>query len=290
MFPLDRAWQLPEAVTLACLLEASSPKAGNVHPQCSFRDMEFHHFSASAMAIQPSFIGAQQKSVGEILLDAVRRTQARVGCNTNLGTLMLFAPIAKAWTPDSDWPAALRQVLQELTPQDSQDTYHAIRLAQPGGLGTQAENDVRAAAPKDLLQAMRQVATFDAVARQYTNDFHDILNLLLPWLEEELTRSGSVDNAICRLQIRWLAQEPDGLITRKLGPEAAVEVQQRSRALWADIEDRQGEVYELAAYQRLHTFLCSDPERRGRNPRNPGTTADLIAATLLIRLLDPPAH
>lgn len=281
-FPFNRTWVPSDAVQLACLLEASAPKAGNVHPAASFSDMHFGHFAASAIAIAGSFRHADTKSVGELILEATVATRTAVGRNTNLGTLLLFGPLATAASRD---PAiSLRQrvenVLSELSPADCRLVYEAICVANPGGMGSREQNDVSGLPPEDLIQAMAQVAEYDAVARQYTTGFADLFDRLLPWLEDELRKATSVLDAVCRLQLRWLAYEPDGLIVRKLGPVIAAEVQRLASLAQADVRAHSGDLAQLDSYQQLDEFLRGDGHRR-----NPGTTADLIAATLLLRLL-----
>lgn len=307
MVPLDQKWPIVEAARLACILEASAPKLGNVHPGARFIDMHYGHFLSSAMAVAPQFDRVGQLSVGQLVFQCVRETQRRVGCNTNLGTLLLLAPLAKAATQidhggstpiQNQLRQAVVDVLNALTPEDSRDVYSAIRLAQPGGLGNQQQNDVQAPAPEDLREAMQQVAQFDAVARQYVTGFEDIFLRLLPWLDQEMQRISDPLQAIVRLQLRWLAWEPDGLILRKLGPDAAQEVQRKAQQVWDAL-------FDSAADQNLELRPSRDEQpvrlameaeradlrdldcylRQDGNRRNPGTTADLIAATLFCKLI-----
>jgi triphosphoribosyl-dephospho-CoA synthase len=300
--PFDRPWSISQAVQLAMILEATAPKLGNVHPTACFADMQYGHFLSSAMAAAPVFDQIEQQSVGSLFLRSVRAVSLAAECNTSLGILLLIAPLAKAASrmntaaaPNATQPDAtqsdatqpeaanrLRQaaeaVLAEMTAEDSRDVYCGIRLAQPGGLGSQDENDVAGQAPEKLVEAMRQVADFDATARQYVNGFADIFGYLLPWLNEELGSTRDPVQAIVRLQLRWLAREPDGLIVRKLGLESAKMIQQRCVQVWNSVlTDSDG---GRSAMKRLDGYLREDGNRR-----NPGTTADLIAATLFCKLL-----
>ncbi len=295
--PFHRSWPLADAVQLACIVEAAAPKLGNVHPTAHFADMHFGHFVASAVAIRRAF-EAPIESVGQVIHAAAAATAQYVDRNTNLGTLLLFGPLATAHhaiyqhsidhqsiehsdvRSAADWQAAVDHSLNNLTPRDSGLVYEAIRLAKPGGLGHRAQDDIAAPAPNNLLDAMRQVADIDAVARQYTTAFADIFERLLPWLNAELEQTIDSLEALCRLQVRWLAHEPDGLIVRKLGPRLAQEVQARAQALYAQLLNHRGPVLELPAARELDQFLRGDGHRR-----NPGTTADLLAATALVRLV-----
>ncbi len=271
-----------QAVELACTLEASAPKVGNVHPLASFSDMTFDHFLASVSAIIPTFSDCTDKSVGQLILDAVTATRNQVGRNTNLGTILLLGPLAKAAVragakehrlTQDQLEASVVEVLQALTKEDSQHIYEAIRVARPGGLGEQSSNDIRSNAPDNIVEAMTQVAKHDAVARQYTNGYTDIFRYLLPWLGQEIHNGHEMLSAIVRLQLRWLAREVDGLIVRKCGLREAQNIQSRAESTWKLMQtDHPRASAELAELDR---YL-----RDERNARNPGTTADLIAATL----------
>ena len=288
MIPFGQRWSISQAAGLATLLEASAPKYGNVHPAASFTDMHFGHFVASA-AIQQSCFQSISNSVGDLVLRTVRETRNRVGRNTNLGTLLLLAPLAVAANSiDTDklnattLAASTKCTLSDLTAQDSSLVYEAIRVANPGGLGQQSENDVSSSvAPESLVAAMQQVAEVDSVARQYTNGFAEIFDPLLSWLSEELATQADPLNAIQRFQLRCLAWQPDGLIIRKCGFDQAVKVQNLARELQHRIDQRDP---SLSVYsQQFDQYLRADGHRR-----NPGTTADLVAATIFVKLLCAP--
>ena len=280
-YPFDRCWSVSAAAQLACVLEASAPKVGNVHPGAAFVDMHFGDFLESAVAIAPVFAQVAELSVGELVLESVRATCAKVGINTNLGTLLLFAPLAKASRIGMSLAhlhTATQDILNGLTHADSKAIYEAIRVAKPGGLGEAAQHDVRGVAPTDLIAAMRQAAATDAVARQYANGFADLFERLVRWFDAAIRSGHDVFAATCEVQIRWLAEEFDGLIVRKCGTTAATEVQSLARCITqVELPDqRRRLLYEL------DVFLRSEGHRR-----NPGTTADLIAAMLFVKLLCP---
>jgi triphosphoribosyl-dephospho-CoA synthase len=82
--------------------------------------------------------------------------------------------------------------------------------------------------------------------------------------------------AIVEVQLRWLAAEPDGLIIRKSGIEMAEEARHLADIAlqeWLETGERG------VRWQALDTFMRTDGHRR-----NPGTTADLIAAALFVFL------
>lgn len=292
MKPLDQRWSIAQAAGLATLLEASAPKLGNVHPAASFSDMHFGHFMTTA-AVQSESFSDLGESVGLLVLRTVQATRLRVGCNTNLGTVLLLAPLAIAASrvavgelDSGRLKQEVQAVLQSLSAEDSRLVYQAIREAAPGGLGEQADNDVSSVeAPASLVDAMLQVAQFDGVASQYVSNFADVFERLLPWLDEQLQATESPLQAIVNLQVHCLSWQPDGLILRKCGFDQAVKVQQLAAELWAS---RDREAVAVSTWlERLAKF--DEYLRADRNRRNPGTTADLIAATLFCRLICGPA-
>ncbi len=265
-----------ECATLACLMEAHAPKLGNVHPDADFEDMTFADFEASAEAIGPIFDNADRQSVGRTVLDAVQATREAVGINTNLGTVLLMAPLARVPrdVPIREGTAA---VLEALDADDARMVYEAIRLARPGGLGWAAVADVAEAPPVGLVEAMRLAADRDLVARQYSDGYREVLEMVVPWLGDARGRDQSSDTMIVDIQLRLMREIPDSLIARKCG--AAIAAQARDRA--AEVLSASSSVDE--SYQRalagFDEWLRADAHRR-----NPGTTADLIAAGLFVAL------
>lgn len=282
MFPFGRQWPLAVAANLACCLEAAAPKAGNVHPGQSFSDMNFAHFLASASVLQDCLADLYSSSVGNLVLNLTQATRRMVGCNTNLGTILLFAPLlrAAAQYPDLSLPQAVSRVLATLTAEDSHDVYAAIRVAQPGGLGKQSENDIADSAPADLLLAMKQAAERDAVARQFANGFEDVFRRMRPKFDSYLFHGCELADAICRLQVDWLASEDDSLVVRKCGAEVAGQVRNRAAKVRDEANSWSEAITRLDSYRAFDEFLRADGHQR-----NPGTTADLIAATLLTKLI-----
>ncbi|MEX0818360.1 MAG: triphosphoribosyl-dephospho-CoA synthase, partial [Pirellulaceae bacterium] len=155
--------------------------------------------------------------------------------------------------------------------------YEAIRLATPGGLGRVKEMDLRDAAPSDLIQAMRLAAERDLVARQYTNCFAEVLTHVVPWLVEGQAQGWSLTTAIIHTHLRLLAEFPDSLIARKCGADVAHEAADRARRALAC--GRPGDHVFERALSDLDFWLRSDGHRR-----NPGTSADLMAAGLFAAL------
>ena len=275
----DRA-RIEISVHTACIWEATSRKIGNVHRFADFADTSYLDFVLSAGAIMGALGNAPStRCVGETINFAVRHVREAVGTNTNLGIILLLAPLASTWeaTHVPAGRAELARVLAKLSIEDARHVYEAIRIAKPGGLGDAPEQDVRDEPTVTLLEAMRLAADRDMVARQYANDFADVFDFGVPAFLDALARFGSVEAAIIDSQLRWLAQYPDSLIARKNGPAVAEDVQKRAVEVLrvGGIATPEGRAAGVA----LDKHLRSDG-----NKLNPGTTADLITACLFVAL------
>jgi triphosphoribosyl-dephospho-CoA synthase len=271
--PLSRG----QLATLAILMEITAPKPGNVHRAADFEDVTFFDFAAAAVAIAPAIDSVREGCrLGPIVDDAIAATRRVVSSNTNLGTVLLLAPLALAETSE-DPAAGVARVLQSLDADDARLVYQAIRRAQPGGLGRVEEHDVASAPPSDLLVAMRAAAERDLVARQFTNNFEQVLGQVVPWLREGLDRGWGLSATIVRAQLQLLSVHPDSLIARKCGLQVAQEAADRAGRV-LESGDPRDENYSLALAD-FDFWLRSDGHRR-----NPGTTADLVAAGLFAAL------
>ncbi len=266
-----------QCATLACLLEATAPKVGNVHRGADFENLTFTDFVVSAVAIGPAMESAKAIGIGPAILEAIKATRQLVTTNTNLGMVLLIAPLA-AVPRDEPLAGGIRTVLRGLSPDDSRLVYEAIRLAQPGGMGKVDEMDIAAAAPVNLLVAMAAAADRDLIAQQYVTDFDLVLSKVAPWLSDAASRWSLVE-AIIHTHLRLLADHPDSLIARKCGLEKAREVSTFAAAVLAAGSPGEDSYHEAVA--DLDFFLRSDGHRR-----NPGTAADLIAAGLFALLRD----
>lgn len=266
---------LAHDVALACLLEVSAPKPGNITPIHDFADTTYADMLRSALALGPVFASARVREygVGQLIADGVAATARDVGANTNLGIVLLFAPLARAALAkraDETLRAATERVLAYLGVGDAEAAFTAIVAASPGGLGDAPEHDVREPARVTLREAMVAAADRDSIASEYATGYAIVFGTGLPLLSQALRDGAPTLEAIVSLHVGLLAEHRDTLIERKAGPEAA-------RAVSCD------------ARRVLDGTLSAtdfDASLRGPDHRlNPGTTADLVAATLLAALL-----
>lgn len=255
---------------LACIWEATARKPGNVHRYRDFADMTYLDFIMSAAAIAPVMDRAPRQRVGQTILDAVKATRQVTSANTNLGIILLFAPLA-AVPEGTGLKTGVGEVLANLNVEDARLAYQAIRLAQPGGLGKVEEQDVKEEPTLSLREVMALAAERDTIAHQYVCDYEDVFNHYEPFWRDFL-RSKELETQIILCHLNWLAHYPDSLIVRKRGIEEAKEVQRRAAQV-------------LDAYPNTKCLDDFDAWLRAEgNSRNPGTSADLTAACLFVGL------
>ncbi len=262
---------------LACLLEATAPKPGNVHRGADFQGLTYLDFATSALVIGPAIARAAAGGrLGHSVRDCIAATREAVGTNTNLGAVLLLVPLAMV--PQSAAPdAGVAEVLGDLNAEDAQLVYEAIRLAQPGGMGKVAEADVTGPAPHDLRHAMQLAADRDLIARQYTNGMADVFALVVPAIQAGVAAAWPLADTIVYAHLATMSQHPDSLIARKCGLATATQAANfAKRALEAGRPGDQA-YHEMAS--DFDFWLRSDGHRR-----NPGTTADLITAGLFVAL------
>jgi triphosphoribosyl-dephospho-CoA synthase len=263
---------------IACLLEVTARKPGNVHRFRDFSDLHFLDFLLSATAIEGPLDRAGEQGIGATVLAAVKATRRVVSTNTNLGMILLLAPLA-AVPPTIDLAAGVERVLAATTREDARLVYQAIRLASPGGMGRVDEQDVADEPTMTLRAAMALAADRDLIARQYANGFHEVLREVEPMIGQALHSGHLLETAIITAFLGTLARHPDTLILRKAGRDVALSVARQAaevlHAEWPGAAESRRRLQELDAWLRS----------RG-NQLNPGTTADLVTAALFAALRD----
>lgn len=262
---------------LACLLEASAPKPGNVTPAEGFGDVRFEHFLASAAAVGPEMALAGTRGVGTTILAARRATGVWVRPNTNLGIVLLLAPLARAAALGGPLREGVQRVLAALDAADAVDAYRAIREADPGGLGEAPEQDVREEPSVGLREAMSLAAGRDSIAAEYATGYRITFERTVPVLRRARDAGAAWPQATLTAYLEVLAAVPDTLVARRLGEEEAEAVSRLAeRALeLGGAETEPGRGFLARMDRKL---------RRDANARNPGTTADLVAAGLFVEL------
>ena len=310
----DEAGDLVEqCATLAALLEVSAyPKPGNVHRLHDVPGTRYEHFLAGSVAMGPAMrrlalcgyhagrgtAAWSDVKVGVHILEAVEYTLSwQGGGNVNLGVILLFAPMAAAagTTLCGDGlvdAGALREALKEAiratTSDDAVAVYEAIRMAVPPRvLGRVEEFDVLddSAAGRirsegvTLLDVFRRCAHRDAICREWTLDFETTFTVGHPYLREEVRGSGDINAAVVNTFLLLLSRSPDTLIQRKSGMERAMEVSERASRILVEGGARSERGREM--------LWALDKELQEAGGRlNPGTTADLTAASIFVLLME----
>src|SRR5262249_1672147 len=217
---------------MACIWEATARKPGNVHRHRDFTDLTYLDFLVSAAAIAPVMDSAQGRRVGETVLASVRATRLVTDTNTNLGIILLLAPLAAA-PREQPLRSGLLSILDQLDVEDSRLVYQAIRLAHPAGLGAASEQDVRDEPTLPLRQIMAIAAPRDLIARQYANGFEQVLDEAMPRLSEAMKQGLDLERAIIDCHVELLSRHHDSLILRKCGVVVAEAVRQRAQQVLA---------------------------------------------------------
>lgn len=272
-----------ELFMAVCRTEVMALKPGNVHVHAAGHGMTVEDFLLSAEAAAPE-IARARAPVGERILRAVQATRAVVGCNTNLGILLLCAPLAYA----AEMPAArplrdrVGDVLTTLTVEDAEAAFAAIRLASPGGLGQAPEHDVAGPATVDLREAMAAARSRDRIAAQYADGYRDVFDIGVACVRSLANRSAADADAVSLAEavyLEFLTAFPDSHILRKHG-------ETRAAAVLAEARDVRRQVAEAssAALRREHLFVFD--ARLKWQGINPGTSADLTVASLFAYLLE----
>ncbi len=269
--------------------EVRAFKPGNVSLDSPGHDMTARDFLLSAELCAPILVRPVSDAgadLGARVLEAVRVTRERVGCNTNLGMLLLCAPLALAAVgatqafPERRLRERLERVLSRQGAEAAAAVFEAIRHAAPGGLGRSERFDVHAGRPPaDLIAAMRYAAPRDRIARQYAEGFAEVFELGLPVVRERLRVGATLEWAALCCYLAWLGRFPDTHILRRHGVETARRVRERARELHHRLPG--GNIPDHKFTDALREF-----DRDLKQARvNPGTCADLTAASLFSALL-----
>jgi triphosphoribosyl-dephospho-CoA synthase len=269
------------AAQLACLLEVNAPKPGNVSPGRNFDDLRYEDFLASAAAIGRAFAEVGDRPLGAIIHQAVQATLAWTRSNSNLGIILLLAPVARAASAPASTGlrGAVRSVLESTTVDDAREVYAAIRAAAPGGLGRADAEDVAGEPTRTLYEVMQLAADRDGIAREYATGFEVTFEIGAPALTRARGEGLSWPDAVVETYLKVLAECRDTHIARRAGANAADEVSRAARAVLTAGGVRSGAGRE--ALDAMDRQL-----RTADHLRNPGTTADLTAAAIFVVLLE----
>jgi triphosphoribosyl-dephospho-CoA synthase len=269
------------AFLAACRLDVETPKPGNVSVQSAGHGMRAAQFIASAEVAADALL-THGAPVGLRVRVAALSTRDEVGCNTNLGILLLVAPLAAALEDTvrplsaDHWRVATERVLARLDVDDTRLAYRAIALANPGGLGEAPEQSVHNSPTVNLRDAMTLAAGRDSIARQYAEGFRDIFETGLAAFREVSADQPRI--ATLNVFLTFLSNWPDSHIVRKQGTAVAQSVTLAAREQHAQWRHALAQQRPGAAAQPLDAW---DAKLKA-SAINPGTSADLTVATLFV--------
>ena len=272
--------QLANAYKAACMAELQALKPGNVHIFSDGHGMTIHDFIKSAEA-SAAVIAQPNLSIGERIYYAVEATQKAVGLNTNLGVILLCAPlIHAALNGDSTLTLSqnLTHTLSQLNVQDAVLAAKAIVIANPAGLGKTAQHDVNETPNVSLLALMCFSADKDRIAWQYAHSYQDIFEFGLQRYNQSMISWQNPAWAATALYLGFLARNLDTHIVRKYDKTLAADVMTEAQGFEAN--------FLAAENPKLvqKKLLDWDTSLKKRNI-NPGTSADLTVASLLTALM-----
>ena len=272
--------QLANAYKAACMAELQALKPGNVHVFSDGHGMTIHDFIKSAEA-SAAVIAQPNLSIGERIYYAVEATQKAVGLNTNLGVILLCAPLIHA-ALNGDNTLTLSQnlthTLSQLNVQDAVLAAKTIVIANPAGLGKTAQHDVNETPNVSLLALMCFSADKDRIAWQYAHSYQDIFEFGLQRYNQSMIRWQNPAWAATAIYLGFLARNLDTHIVRKYDKTLAADVMTEAQGFEAN--------FLAAENPKLvqKKLLDWDTSLKKRNI-NPGTSADLTVASLLTALM-----
>ena len=285
------AYEIAKMAQIASALEVSGyPKPGNVHRTRDYEDMEFEDFIISGIVIGDTIreactdVDVENPKLGKFILQAVAETDRWIKNNTNLGIVMMITPIAVAAAISKSFDEIrenIKVLMANTSVDDACNLYDAISIADAGGMGDQDEYDVASGNAKNELRENKQTmfdvlkisAPWDMLAREMTSDMPAVFEIGYPTYHK-LSKEKSKNESCVLTFLTILSQVPDTLISRKYGSDEALKISMMTRDLLnikdeSDFEDKVKEFDE---------FLF-------KNKHNPGTTADLTAASIFVSYL-----
>jgi len=273
--------QLIDLYKEACICDVQAFKPGNVSVYNEGHDMTVDDFILSA-EVSAVAIANTAYSLGEKVYYAVKATREAVGCNTNLGIILLCAPLCQAayqQEEDQSLRESLAIVLNNTTIEDADWTFKAITLAAPGGLGESSEQDVSEHAAVTLVQAMEIASEKDRIAKQYTTIYKDIFEFAVLRYNDAFVKFDDRAWAASTVFTGLLSTIPDSHIERKYSDKYSGWV--RKQIITVD-----DALLNTDDPEQLIPILHEVDRAFKDKSINPGTTADLTVATVLIILME----
>ena len=267
---------LKSAYLFSCKKDIELIKPGNVNLLSSHKDTKAQDYLDSAILSSKELFN-QNYSLGKRILESVNVTRSQVNVNTNLGIILLCAPVIQSYIDfnNLDLRDGIKKTLSTTSIKDTHDLCAAINISSPGGLGDSDMYDTASYPNASIKQIMDYSQEYDRISYQYSHNFSDIFDFIIPKLEFLNQRYESLDISLSLLFIEILAKIPDSHISRKFGDKIAKKTSNNAHDL-LKILDREHDPDYLA---KALNNLDYEYKKKGINP---GTTADLLVASLMI--------
>ena len=267
---------LKSAYLFSCKKDIELIKPGNVNLLSSHKDTNAQDYLDSAILSSKELFN-QNYSLGKRILESVNVTRSKVNVNTNLGIILLCAPVIQSYIDfnNLDLREGIKKTLSTTSIKDTHDLCAAINISSPGGLGNSDMYDTASYPNASIKQIMDYSQEYDRISYQYSHNFSDIFDFIIPKLEFLNQRYESLDTSLSLLFIEILAKIPDSHISRKFGDKIAKKTSNNAHDL-LKILDREHDPDYLA---KALNNLDYEYKKKGINP---GTTADLLVASLMI--------
>ena len=267
---------LKSAYLFSCKKDIELIKPGNVNLLSSHKDTKAQDYLDSAILSSKELFN-QNYSLGKRILESVNVTRSQVNVNTNLGIILLCAPVIQSYIDfnNLDLREGIKKTLSTTSIKDTHDLCAAINISSPGGLGDSDMYDTGSYPNASIKQIMDYSQEYDRISYQYSHNFSDIFDFIIPKLEFLNQRHESLDITLSLLFIEILAKIPDSHISRKFGDKIAKKTSNNAHDL-LKILDREHDPDYLA---KALNNLDYEYKKKGINP---GTTADLLVASLMI--------
>ena len=267
---------LKSAYLFSCKKDIELIKPGNVNLLSSHKDTKAQDYLDSAILSSKELFN-QNYSLGKRILESVNVTRSQVNVNTNLGIILLCAPVIQSYIDfnNLDLREGIKKTLSTTLIKDTHDLCAAINISSPGGLGDSDMYDTASYPNASIKEIMNYSQEYDRISYQYSHNFSDIFDFIIPKLEFLNQRYESLDTSLSLLFIEILAKIPDSHISRKFGDKIAKKTSNNAHDL-LKILDREHDPDYLA---KALNNLDYEYKKKGINP---GTTADLLVASLMI--------
>ena len=272
---IDSTKELADLYKHVCWLDMQAIKPGNVGMHSSANDLSTDDFITSAEVSAKTLVDPSL-TLGERILFSLQATHNAVGTNTNLGIILLIAPLMHASLkngPNKSLQESLANILESTTVDDAIKVYEGIRIVEPGGMGSKNNQDISKIPTVTLLETMKIASEWDHIADQYSHNYADVFSFGKPRYRDLYAKWNDERCATTGVYLGYLARFPDSLVERKFGYLKAREISDIIVPLEKELcrSDFPGRYEEQLMMIDHHLKL----ERI-----NPGTSADLTVASV----------